>query len=223
MHIKLILLAVAGVGSFLLTSCDSGVYYGAAYQPGYHGSRGHINVLPYGYRTIHVRGKAYYYHNNFWYHRNNGRYYRCSRPSGYHGSLGRISGNHYGQGHLTRLPRGYRSHYLSGTRYYSHGNLWYKYRSGRYYRVSRPSSYKPSYKPSYRSSSYSSDERPNSKARRTQYVKNQKKDRNKAKQQYVKTTKQQRVRPADVVTKLREAHKKEIEKHVGRRSHLRSN
>ncbi|BDS08235.1 hypothetical protein NT6N_32750 [Oceaniferula spumae] len=147
MKTKLLLLASAAIIPLTLPSCDPGVYYGGTYGSGY-SSGGYVSSLPYGYQTVHVSGNPYYYHNNVWYRRSNGRYIRCSRPHGYRGSLG---GHHSGHGHISHLPSGYRSHTIRGSRYYSHGNSWYQRRDGKYYRVSRPSSYHPSSKPSWRS------------------------------------------------------------------------
>ena len=138
MKFQLLLFALASLLPFALSSCHSGAYYSTAQGSSHQGSSSYLTSLPFGYSTIYVSGSPFYYHNNYWYRRSNGRYYRTSRPSGYKGSLGRSSS----YGHLTRLPSGYRSHTISGSRYYSHGNIWYTHRSGKYYPVSRPTSYR---------------------------------------------------------------------------------
>ena len=41
-------------------------------------------------------------------------------------------------GHIRVLPTGYKTIHASGTRYYTHGGKYWKYRNGAYIRVARP-------------------------------------------------------------------------------------
>jgi hypothetical protein len=130
---KILLIALSAVILLVLPSCvDPGYgYYGGS---GYYGSSSY-SALPYGYNTIHVSGIPYYYYGNSWYRRGSGRYIRCGRPHGYHGTIGRHSS--YGRG-INHLPRGYRSHNIGGSRYYSHGNTWYRRKGSNYHVTPRP-------------------------------------------------------------------------------------
>lgn len=132
MNMKYLTIILGSLSLLLLPSCVVPAdYYGA---PSAHSS---IRVLPAGYKTVYVSGSPYYYHNNYWYKPYNGRYIQSSRPRNYYGPIGRSSYNYNHQG-LHRLPSGYTSTYISGSRYYHNGNSWYQRRGNQYYKTSRP-------------------------------------------------------------------------------------
>jgi len=141
---KLLLSAAAAVIALAIPSCviDPGLAHST------HASVG-ITTLPHGYKTVTVGGSPYYFVNNSWYRRSNGRYFISSRPHGYKGSIGQSYGKSHG---LAKLPHGYKSFSHSGIIYYSNGSNFYRRSNGRYIRSSRPHGYKGSFGRSYNSS-----------------------------------------------------------------------
>ena len=141
MNFKLLLLLALASTPLAMSSCAPiGVPYASAYYNDGYNDGGYVTSLPYGYQTVYVSSTPYFFYNNSWYRRNNGRYYRTSRPLGYKGKLGRV-GN---RGYLTRLPSGYSPYTIGGIRYYNSGSSWYTYRGGRYYPSARPANFRSS-------------------------------------------------------------------------------
>ena len=132
MNMKHYMIALGSLALLVLPSCVvPSNYYGSSHSS----LNTSISVLPHGYQTIYVGGSPYYYHGSTWYRRYNNRFIRSSRPSNYHGSIGRSTS--YNRG-LQRLPSGYNSVNISGSRYYQKGNSWYQRKGNQYYKTSRP-------------------------------------------------------------------------------------
>ena len=123
---------LTALGILSLSSCVDPTYY----EGGYRSSGSAIfTTLPHGYSTIYVSGNPYYYHGSRWYRRSGSHYINCSRPHGYHGNIGRP--HHYSG--VSRLPYGYRTTYVGGSRYYNHGSTWYRKSGSRYVSCAKPS------------------------------------------------------------------------------------
>lgn len=138
MKIPSALITLSAVALLLLPSCVVPEHYAGS---GYYTDTS-LSTLPCGYRTVHVSGVPYYYYENNWYRRSGDRYINCSRPYGYKGSIGR----HYHNNHeVTRLPYGYRTTIISGTRYYNHGNNWYRRSGNRYASCPKPHGHSGNY------------------------------------------------------------------------------
>ena len=123
---------LTALGILSLSSCVDPTYYEGGYRSS---SSATFTTLPYGYSTIYVSGNPYYYHGSRWYRRSGSHYIHCSRPHGYHGNIGRP--HHYSG--VSRLPYGYRTTYVGGSRYYNHGSTWYRKSGSRYVSCAKPS------------------------------------------------------------------------------------
>ena len=123
---------LTALGILSLSSCVDPTYYEGGYKSS---GSATFTTLPHGYSTIYVSGNPYYYHGSRWYRRSGSHYINCSRPHGYHGNIG--SPHHYSG--TSRLPYGYRTTYVGGSRYYNHGSTWYRKSGSRYVSCAKPS------------------------------------------------------------------------------------
>ena len=123
---------LTALGILSLSSCVDPTYYEGGYRSS---GSATFTTLPHGYSTIYVSGNPYYYHGSRWYRRSGSHYINCSRPHGYHGNIG--SPHHYSG--VSRLPYGYRTTYVGGSRYYNHGSTWYRKSGSRYVSCAKPS------------------------------------------------------------------------------------
>lgn len=123
---------LTALGILSLSSCVDPTYYEGGYRSS---GSATFTTLPHGYSTIYVSGNPYYYHGSRWYRRSGSHYINCSRPHGYHGNIG--SPHHYSG--ISRLPYGYRTTYVGGSRYYNHGSTWYRKSGSRYVSCAKPS------------------------------------------------------------------------------------
>ncbi len=123
---------LTALGILSLSSCVDPTYYEGGYRSS---GSATFTTLPHGYSTIYVSGNPYYYHGSRWYRRSGSHYINCSRPHGYHGNIG--SPHHYSG--TSRLPYGYRTTYVGGSRYYNHGSTWYRKSGSRYVSCAKPS------------------------------------------------------------------------------------
>ncbi|MDB4054791.1 hypothetical protein N9496_02230 [Akkermansiaceae bacterium] len=136
---------LTALGILSLSSCVDPTYYEGGYRSS---GSATFTTLPHGYSTIYVSGNPYYYHGSRWYRRSGSHYINCSRPHGYHGNIGRP--HHYSG--VSRLPYGYRTTYVGGSRYYNHGSTWYRKSGSRYVSCAKPSGHHSnSHKSDYRS------------------------------------------------------------------------
>ena len=124
--------ALTALGILSLSSCVDPTYYEGGYRSS---GSATFTTLPHGYSTIYVSGNPYYYHGSRWYRRSGSHYINSSRPHGYHGNIG--SPHHYSG--VSRLPYGYRTTYVGGSRYYNHGSTWYRKSGSRYVSCAKPS------------------------------------------------------------------------------------
>lgn len=128
MKTKLLISAAALITAIATPSCV------APYHPVAHASVG-ISSLPHGYQTIHHGGLSYYFANNIWYRRSNGKFFKTSRPLGYKGSIGSFNRSRG----IASLPHGYKSFSHKGSTYYSNGSKFYRKSNGKFINVGRPS------------------------------------------------------------------------------------